>query len=84
MSQLGLTRINAADAAGAAQVVLKNFYELMLMLICVHLMLIWHLLSQVVASEWQRETGAVASARAAAIYGLNILEEGIQVKLNHP
>ncbi|CAO2823651.1 unnamed protein product [Amaranthus hypochondriacus] len=51
LSQLGLTRINAADAAGAAQVV---------------------------ASERQRETGAVASARAAAIYGLNILEEGIQ------
>lgn len=40
LSQLGLTRINAADAAGAAQVVVMNFYELILMLICGRLMLI--------------------------------------------
>uniref|UniRef100_A0A803M1V6 Arogenate dehydratase n=2 Tax=Chenopodium quinoa TaxID=63459 RepID=A0A803M1V6_CHEQI len=33
---------------------------------------------QAVASERERDTGAVASARAAAIYGLNILEERIQ------
>ncbi|XP_021719717.1 arogenate dehydratase/prephenate dehydratase 1, chloroplastic-like [Chenopodium quinoa] len=51
LSDLGLIRISAADAAGAAQVV---------------------------ASERERDTGAVASARAAAIYGLNILEERIQ------
>ncbi|KAL2931409.1 Arogenate dehydratase/prephenate dehydratase 1 chloroplastic [Bienertia sinuspersici] len=32
----------------------------------------------IVASEGERDTGAVASARAATIYGLNILEERIQ------
>ncbi|KAH9622227.1 hypothetical protein KSS87_010512 [Heliosperma pusillum] len=34
--------------------------------------------AQIVASERARDTGAVASARAAAIYGLNIIEEMIQ------
>ncbi|KAK9681550.1 hypothetical protein RND81_10G010100 [Saponaria officinalis] len=34
--------------------------------------------AQIVASQRARDTGAVASARAAAIYGLNILEERIQ------
>ncbi|GAB4826583.1 ADP,ATP carrier protein [Ancistrocladus abbreviatus] len=34
--------------------------------------------AQTVASEGIRDTGAVASARAAAIYGLNVLEERIQ------
>lgn len=51
LSELGLVRISAEDAAGAAQIV---------------------------ASEHVRDTGAVASARAAATYGLNILQEGIQ------
>ncbi|KAL6573844.1 ADP,ATP carrier protein [Orobanche hederae] len=46
-----LTRISAADTAGAAQIV---------------------------ASEGVRETGAIASARAAEIYGLNVLAERIQ------
>lgn len=47
-------------------------------------MLILHLLTQIVASECDRETGAVASARAAAIYGLNIIEERIQVNSPSP
>lgn len=51
LSNLGLVRISAEDAAGAAQIV---------------------------ASERVRDTGAVASARAAVIYGLTILEERIQ------
>ncbi|KAL1560089.1 ADP,ATP carrier protein [Salvia divinorum] len=34
--------------------------------------------AQMVGSEGQRETGAIASARAAAIYGLDVLDEGIQ------
>lgn len=34
--------------------------------------------AQIVASERARDIGAVASARAAAIYGLNVLEERIQ------
>lgn len=34
---------------------------------------------QIVASEGVRETGAVASARAAEIYGLDVLAERIQV-----
>ncbi|MCD9640058.1 ADP,ATP carrier protein [Datura stramonium] len=34
--------------------------------------------AQIVASEGMRDTGAVASARAAEIYGLNILAERIQ------
>ncbi|MCL7043483.1 hypothetical protein MKW94_027875, partial [Papaver nudicaule] len=34
--------------------------------------------AQHVASHYLRDTGAVASARAAEIYGLNILAEGIQ------
>ncbi|KAL6567503.1 ADP,ATP carrier protein [Orobanche gracilis] len=46
-----LTRISAADTAGAAQIV---------------------------ASEGVRERGAIASARAAEIYGLNVLAERIQ------
>lgn len=33
-----------------------------------------------VASEGVRETGTVASARAAEIYGLDVLAEGIQVR----
>ncbi|KZV16149.1 arogenate dehydratase/prephenate dehydratase 1, chloroplastic [Dorcoceras hygrometricum] len=34
--------------------------------------------AQIVASEGVRETGAIASARAAEIYGLNVLSERIQ------
>ncbi|KAH6777256.1 arogenate dehydratase 1 [Perilla frutescens var. hirtella] len=34
--------------------------------------------AQVVDSEGVRETGAIASARAASIYGLDVLAEGIQ------
>lgn len=34
-----------------------------------------------VDSEGLRETGAIASARAAAIYGLDVLDEGIQVRI---
>lgn len=33
------------------------------------------------ASSGKRDTGAIASARAAEIYGLNILAENVQVKL---
>ncbi|KAL8032862.1 hypothetical protein ABFX02_13G124600 [Erythranthe guttata] len=51
LNELSVTRINAVDTAGAAQIV---------------------------ASEGLRETGAVASARAAEIYGLNVLAERIQ------
>ncbi|KAK6124470.1 hypothetical protein DH2020_041776 [Rehmannia glutinosa] len=35
---------------------------------------------QIVASEGVRETGAIASARAAEIYGLNVLAERIQIE----
>lgn len=38
---------------------------------------------QIVASEGKRDTGAVASARAAEIYGLSILAERIQVRILH-
>lgn len=38
-------------------------------------------MSQFIAANGLRDTGAVASARAAEIYGLNILADGIQVKL---
>ncbi|PIN22365.1 Prephenate dehydratase [Handroanthus impetiginosus] len=51
LNELRVTRVNADDTAGAAQVV---------------------------ASEGVRETGAIASARAAEIYGLDVLAEGIQ------
>lgn len=34
---------------------------------------------QMVASTSQRDTGAIASARAAEIYGLDVLSEKIQV-----
>ncbi|KAI9198344.1 hypothetical protein LWI28_014351 [Acer negundo] len=36
--------------------------------------------AQMVASSGERDTGAVASARAAKIYGLNVLAEKIRVK----
>ena len=39
------------------------------------------LFGQKVASTGLRDTGAVASARAAKIYGLDILAEKIQVRL---
>ncbi|KAL3820719.1 hypothetical protein ACJIZ3_006624 [Penstemon smallii] len=51
LNELGVTRVNAEDTAGAAQIV---------------------------ASERVRETGAVASARAAEIYGLDVLAQNIQ------
>lgn len=41
-------------------------------------------LSQIVASEGIRDTGAVASSRAAEIYGLDILVERIQVEFFLP
>lgn len=34
--------------------------------------------AQIIASEGVRDTGAIASARAAAIYGLNVLQEKLQ------
>lgn len=34
-----------------------------------------------VASGGERDTGAIASARAAEIYGLNILADNVQVRL---
>ncbi|CAL1374989.1 unnamed protein product [Linum trigynum] len=46
LSNLNITRVNADDTAGAAQIV---------------------------AASGQRDTGAVASARAAEIYGLDIV-----------
>lgn len=51
LTKLGVVRINAADTAGAAQIV---------------------------ASTQLSDLGAIASARAAAIYGLDILSESIQ------
>lgn len=51
LSNLGVTRVNTDDTAGAAQMV---------------------------ASNSLRDTGAIASARAAGIYGLDILAEKIQ------
>lgn len=43
--------------------------------------LIWNCFLQFIAAHQLRDTGAVASARAAEIYGLEILMDGIQVKL---
>ncbi|KAG8365397.1 hypothetical protein BUALT_Bualt18G0100400 [Buddleja alternifolia] len=51
LNELGVTRVNADDTAGSAQIV---------------------------AFEGVRETGAVASARAAELYGLDVLAERIQ------
>ena len=36
-------------------------------------------LCQIIAADSLRDAGAIASAWAAEIYGLNILEEGMQV-----
>ncbi|CAL1397599.1 unnamed protein product [Linum trigynum] len=51
LSNLNITRVNADDTAGAAQIV---------------------------AASGQRDTGAVASARAAEIYGLDIVAKNVQ------
>ena len=41
--------------------------------------LMWNCFLQFIAAHNLRDTGAVASARAAEIYGLEILMDGIQV-----
>lgn len=81
LNELGLLRISTEDTAGAAQVIFGDLmcpglvYSDFIVQILLNIRSFW----QIVASDGLKNTGAIASARAAGIYGLNILEEKIQV-----
>ena len=81
---MNLIREAVEDTAGAAQVIEtldldlnslgrdRTLYDEIFFILCF----------QYIAAHKLWDTGAVASARAAEIYGLNILADGIQVRLS--
>lgn len=83
LSKLGVSRENVDDSAGAAQVICGCLISTLILFSCTIWGNVpswpWWLVDQYVASHGLRDAGVVASARAAEIYGLNILAERIQV-----
>lgn len=95
LSDIALTKLNVAresmdDTAGAAQVILMSFRSSQFWFyfhdVPSYFILTLQAFIQLVASEKLRDTGVIASARAAEVYGLNILAERIQVNSSffHP
>ncbi|CAL5375704.1 unnamed protein product [Camellia sinensis] len=81
LSKLGATREKVNDTASAAQMIYSCAFGIFFNLfytIGKLPVLIVLTLGQLVASNELRDAGAVASARAAEIYGLDILAERIQ------
>lgn len=85
LSELGVAQENAVDTATAAQVICtmnRNSFVISFIL-CTRsstvLFLCFNLFCQFVSTNGSRDVAAVASSRAASIYGLDILEEKIQV-----
>lgn len=86
LSNLKVIQENADDSASAAQVIIVYTLNLVvhwfcyaLTMSCIYFHLFFSFWVQFVSSSGLRDVGAIASAQAASIYGLNILEEKIQV-----
>lgn len=86
ISKLNVARVSVDNTAEAAQVICATFSGSMIFVFSgssfmwLHMFLLIESSEQTVASSGMSETGAIASPRAAKIYGLNILAENIQVK----
>lgn len=74
LNELGVHKVSTDDTAAAAQVLLSSIFILL------HQFVQILTPQQIVASERVTETAAIASSRAAQIYGLEVLAERIQVR----
>ncbi|TXG47000.1 hypothetical protein EZV62_026294 [Acer yangbiense] len=79
LSKLGIIRVSADDTAGAAQALAQCEMTLSKLGIIRVSGDDTAGAAQMVASSGERDTGAVASARTAKIYWLDVLAEKIQV-----
>lgn len=79
LSKLGIVGTSVHDTAGAALVNSTDLLGVHEWSVVVYLLNI-KCSRQSVSANGKRDTGAIASARAAEIYGLDILAEKLQVR----
>ena len=81
LTKLGVVRVSTDDTAGAAQVIFRSFQSCFDQAIDCLCPKCKNVRGQMVAASGERDSGVIASDRAADIYGLNILLEKIQARL---